>query len=155
MADWRRLSVGFLVLGMLVGGCGREGNQLAVPAVQPVAFAPQGGATTSVEARLTDMGNTLELSLQGQGFQPGGIYSVEPLVAFREGDPASAVRSDDTLPEVMPALSDGRVVLLTTFQTRGTDRPWIGFGVFHHPNGDANDERNAQLVLFGPMPTEQ
>ena len=92
MADWRRLGVGMLVLGLLAGGCGRESNQVAVPAVQAIAFAPQGASTATAEAQLTDMGTILELSLTGQGFTPNGIYSVEPLTAYQIGAPASAPR---------------------------------------------------------------
>lgn len=154
MADWRRLGVGMLVLGLLAGGCGRESNQVAVPAVQAIAFAPQGASTATAEAQLTDMGNILELSLTGQGFTPNGIYSVEPLTAYQIGTPASAVRSRGTLPVVMTAHADGRVDLLSTFQEPPSGRPWIGYGVFLHPDGDVNDTRSAQLVLFGSLPAD-
>lgn len=152
MALWRRLGVGLGLLGLLSAGCGRESTQLAVPAVQAIAFAPQSSATATAEGQVLDMGSVLELRLNGKGFQPGGIYSVQPLLAYRGGSPATFTRSDDAPPAPMPALSDGRVELLTTFQRRGAERAWVGMGVFFHPDHDVTDAREAQLVLFAPLP---
>jgi hypothetical protein len=152
MAHWRRLCVGVSLAAVLVtAGCGRAGTDLAVPAVQTLAFAPESGVTASAEGQVADMGVTIEVSLSGQGFQPNGMYSVQPLVSYR-GGPGGFSRSGDALPEPMSALGDGRVQLLTSFQRRGTERSWVGLGVFFHPNGDASDARSAQLVLFAPFP---
>jgi hypothetical protein len=153
MASWRRLCVGVSLAVMVTAGCGRAGTELAVPAVQAVTFAPEGGVTASAEGRVADMGTTIEVSLNGQGFQPDGMYSVQPLLSYRGGT-LGFTRSGDALPEPMPALADGRVQLLTSFQRRGTERSWIGLGVFFHPNGDASDARSAQLVLFAPFPED-
>jgi hypothetical protein len=152
MALWRRLCVGVSLAVMVTAGCGRAGSELAVPAVQAISFAPESGTTASAQGQVADMGVTIEVRLSGQGFQPNGMYSVQPLVGYRSGAPGGYTRSGDALPEPMPALADGRVQLLTSFQRRGTERAWTGLGVFFHPNGDAADARTAQLVLFAPFP---
>jgi hypothetical protein len=153
MAHWRRLCVGVSLAMMVTAGCGRAGSELAAPAVQALTFAPESGATASAQGQVADMGVTIEVRLNGQGFQPNGMYSVLPLLSYR-GGPGGFTRSGDALPEPMPALADGRVQLLTSFQRRGTERDWIGLGVFFHPNGDAADARTAQLVLFAPFPDD-
>lgn len=154
MAHWRRLCVGVSLAVLATAGCGRAPTDLAVPAVQPIAFAPEGGVTASAEGRVADMGTTIEVTLNGRGFQPNGMYSVQPMLSHRSGTPGAYTRSGDALAEPMPALADGRVQLLTSFQRRGTERAWIGLGVLFHPNGDAADARTAQLVLFAPFPTD-
>ncbi|MNT04503.1 hypothetical protein D3C72_1390820 [compost metagenome] len=150
MAGVRGIGMGLLVLATMLG-CGRTGLQEAPPATQTIAFTAVTTQAPTASVVVWNEGRTLRLNLTGQGFTPGGAYAIQPLTAYTAGTPPTIARADDGLPEAIPVLADGTVQLLTTFQTRGTDRRWVGFGVFLHPNGDIGDESSGQLVLFAPL----
>jgi hypothetical protein len=142
--------MGLLVAATMLG-CGRSGLQEAPPATQTIAFTAVAVQAPTASVVVWNEGRTLRLNLTGQGFTPGAAYAIQPLTAYTAGNPPRVARADDGLPEAIPVLPDGSVQLITTFQTRGTDRRWVGFGVFLHPNGDIRDERSGQLVLFAPL----
>ena len=150
MAWLRGIGMGLLVLATVVG-CGRAGLQEAPPATQTIAFTAVAAQAPTASVVVWNEGRTLRLNLTGQGFTPGGAYAVQPLTAYAAGVPPTVARADDGLPEAVPVRQDGSVQLITTFQTRGADRRWVGFGVFLHPNGDIGDESSGQLVLFAPL----
>lgn len=157
MAGLRRLGMGLLWVSLSLAGCGRQTLQLAPPATQTLTFTPTAGGSMTATSELIDMGNTLELRMTGTGFGQTGVYSLQPLRAY--ASPTSYLRSVDALPEPMPVTSDGGINVVTSFQHRGGastsmggDR-WVAMAVFFNPDGDLGNQRNAQLVLVSPLPT--
>jgi hypothetical protein len=160
MAGLRRLGMGLILMSLLASGCGRQATQLAAPATQTLTFSPVAGGSMTATSELIDMGNTIELRMTGSGFAQTGVYSLQPLRGYTAGTPATVVRSRDAMPEYVPVTSDGGINVVTSFQHRGGaatssggDR-WVAIGVFYNANGDPGDERNAQLVMVSPLPSD-
>ena len=93
----------------------------------------------------------------GLGVRPASSGRQPSPTAYVAGSPVGFQIERDVIPEPVPVTSDGQIQVVTSFQHRGATTPanrWVAVGLLYHPNGDAADTRNAQLLLVGPLPSD-
>lgn len=137
----RALAWGLLVLGAL--GCGAQ--RLEAPPPQPVevSLVPAAGARESGRVQFYDLGDDLEVVIEGGGFAPGGAYAAYWRDA-RRGRPQPI----GPFPSAVAVRQDGTALFEGVFTARSAGE----LVIYRHPDGDVATLSDMQPVLTAPLP---